>query len=327
MILVTGATGFIGRSLVRELSTAGHPLRVLLRPSRRSPRLPRGVPVEVAVVSLADPRGLRAALNDVKIIFHLAGAEWQGRHANLTATDVEGTRNLVEAAVDAGVQRFIYLSHLGASRQSSFPVLQAKGEAEEHIRRSSLSHTILRSAIVYGPDDHFTTGLARLLRMAPAVFFIPGGGRTVLQPFWVEDLVACLLWTLDNPDSLNRVYELGGSEYFTVRQILEILMPIIHARRTLVELPIPLLRSLTVLLENTIPGFPASSFWVDYAFVSRTCPADSTSRAFGLMPARFTYRLDYLAYKPWWRRLSETYSARREEALERLRERFPRLPG
>lgn len=327
MILVTGATGFIGRSLVRELSAAGYPLRALIRPSKRSPRLPRGVPVEVAVVSLADARGLRAALNDVDIIFHLAGAESQGRNADLTRTDVEGTRNLVEAAVDAGVQRFIYLSHLGAARDSMFPVLEAKGLAEDHIRRSPIPHTILRSSIVYGPEDHFTTGLARLLRSAPGVFFIPGGGRVILQPLWVEDLVACLLWTLETPESVGRVYELGGSEYFTVRQILEILMPIIHAPRYLVELPLPLLRSITVFLESVVPNFPASSFWVDYASISRTCPADSVSRAFGLMPARFTYRLDYLAYKPWWRRLAAAYAARREEALERLHERFPRLPG
>jgi NADH dehydrogenase len=327
MILVTGATGFIGRSLVRELSAAGYPLRALIRPSRHSPRLPRGVPVEVAVVSLADRRGLRAALNDVDTIFHLASAESQGREANLLATDIEGTRNLVEAASDAGVQRFIFLSHLGAARASGYPVFKAKGIAEEYIRHSSIPYTILRSSLVYGPEDHFTTGLARLLRMAPGFFFFPGGGRTVLQPFWVEDLVACLLWSLETPESLNRVYELGGSEYFTVRQILEILMPVIRARRYLVELPTVLIRALTVSLESFMPGFPASSFWIDYTAISRTCAADSTSRAFGLMPARFTYRLDYLAYKPWWRRLSEAYSARRDDALERVHERFPRLPG
>lgn len=326
MILVTGATGFIGRSLVRELSAAGHPMRVLIRPSKRSPRLPRGVPVEVAVVSLADPRGLRAALNDVDVIFHLAGAESQGRHANLTATDVIGTRNLVEAAADAGVQHFIYLSHLGAARDSMFPVLRAKGQAEDHIKRSSIPYTILRSSVVYGPEDHFTTGLARMLRMAPGFFFIPGGGRTIIQPLWVEDLAACLLWTLESPEALGQVYELGGSEYFTVRQIVEILMPIIHARRMLVELPLPYMRMLTVTLESIIPGFPASSFWVDYAAVSRTCPADSVSRAFGLMPARFTYRLDYLAYQPWWRRLARAYAERRAEALERVYDRFPRPP-
>ncbi len=327
MILVTGATGFIGRSLVRELSAAGHPLRTLIRPSRRSPRLPRGVPVEVAVASLADQRGLRAALNDVDVIFHLASAESQGSRANLLETDMNGTRNLVEAAADAGVQRFIYVSHLGAARASAYPVFKAKGVAEEHIRHSSIPYTILRSSIVYGPEDHFTTGLARLLRMSPGIFFVPGGGRTVLQPFWVEDLVACLLWSLETPETVNQVYELGGSEYFTLRQILEIIMPIVHGRRYLVELPNILLRYLTVFFESFVPGYPASSFWIDYASISRTCAADSTLRAFGLMPARFTYRLDYLAYKPWWQRLSRAFSSRHEDALERLHERFPHLPG
>ncbi|MBI3162941.1 MAG: NAD(P)H-binding protein, partial [Chloroflexi bacterium] len=105
MILITGATGFIGRTLVRQLSSIGYPLRALIRPSPRTPRLPKGVPVEVAVVSLADKRGLRAALRDVDTIFHLASAENQGSRGSLLATDIQGTENLVEAASDAGVDR------------------------------------------------------------------------------------------------------------------------------------------------------------------------------------------------------------------------------
>lgn len=314
MILVTGATGFIGRALVRQLFEAGHPMRVLIRPSRRTPRLPKGVPVEVAVVSLADTRGLRAALNGVDVIFHLAGAESQGRDANLRITDIEGTRNLVEAARDAGVRHFIYLSHLDAARASAYPVFKAKGIAEETIRRSGIPYTILRSAIVYGPEDHFTTGLARMLRAAPGIFFIPSSEARIVprvQPIWVEDLSACLLWTYENRETLNQVYEVGGSEYFTVRQVVEIVMSTIHAPRLLIEIPPLLLRALTIFLEGIIPRFPASSFWIDYLYVSRTCPADATSRAFGLMPARFTYRLDYLVTKSWWQRVSEWFTRRR----------------
>ena len=85
MILVTGATGFIGRSLIRHLFETGRDVRVLIRPSRRSPRLPTGVPVEAAVASLSDERAIRAALKDVDTIFHLASAESQGRDANLLA--------------------------------------------------------------------------------------------------------------------------------------------------------------------------------------------------------------------------------------------------
>jgi NADH dehydrogenase len=310
MILVTGATGFIGRALIRQLAESGHPLRALIRPSRRSPRLPKGVPVEVAVVSMADTRGLRAALNGVDVIFHLAGAESQGHNASLLTTDIEGTRNLVEAAKDAGIRQFIFVSHIGAARASGYPVFKAKGIAEEFIRRSGIPYTILRSSIVYGPEDHFTSGLARMLRAFPGFFFIPGGGRTVLQPLWVEDLVACLIWSLENPDTLNQVFEIGGSEYFTVQQVLEIVMSTIHAPRYLVEVPIVALRTITVFLESFIPRFPASSFWVDYIAVSRTCAADSTARAFGLMPARFTYRLDYLARTPWWLRFSNWLTPR-----------------
>jgi uncharacterized protein YbjT (DUF2867 family) len=179
------------------------------------------VPVEVAVVGLGDVRGLRAALRDVDTVIHLAGTEHQGRNANLLTVDIQGTRNLAQAAKEAGVKRFIYLSHIGADRASAFPVHKAKGIAEEHIRKSGVPHTIMRSSIVYGPEDHFTTDLANMLRRAPIFFPVPGDGQTRIQPLWVEDLVTCLLWAMENPETTNKTYEVGGSEYFTIRQTLE----------------------------------------------------------------------------------------------------------
>lgn len=300
MILITGGTGFVGRALVRQLFDSGYPVRTLLRPSPRTPRLPKGVPVEVAVVSLGDARGLRAALRDVDTIVHLAGAEHLGRNADLLATDIQGTQNLAQAAAQAGVKRFIYLSHIGADRASAFPVHKAKGIAEEHIRKSGVPHTIVRSSIVFGPEDHFTTVFAKLLRRAPGIFPIPGDGQTRIQPLWVEDLVTCLLWALESPETINKTYEVGGSEYFTLRQTLENIMQVIGKRRLLTTVPPPLLRAMVVTFETFVPRFPASSFWIDYYAVHRTCPADNLPRIFGLMPARFTYRLDYLAHKPWF---------------------------
>jgi uncharacterized protein YbjT (DUF2867 family) len=299
MILITGGTGFIGRALVRQLFDAGYPVRTLLRPSPRTPRLPKGVPVEVAVVGLGDVRGLRAALRDVDVIIHLASAEHQGRFANLLVTDIQGTNNLAQAAKQAGVDRFIYLSHIGADRASAFPVHKAKGIAEEHIRKSGVPHTIVRSSVIFGPEDHFTTNLTSLLRRAPGIFPMPGDGQTRIQPLWVEDLVTCLIWAMVNPHTINQTYEIGGSEYFTLRQTLETIMQVIGKRRLLVPASPPFLRALIVTLETFIPRFPASSFWVDYYAVHRTCPVDNLPRLFGLMPARFTYRLDYLVHTPW----------------------------
>ncbi|HSJ86527.1 MAG TPA: NAD-dependent epimerase/dehydratase family protein [Anaerolineales bacterium] len=300
MILVTGATGFIGRALVRHLSQAGQQVRVLLRPSPQSPRIPKGVPVEVAVVSLNDERGVRAALRGVDQVYHLASASSQGRRGNLRTTDIEGTRNLANASRDAGIQHLIYLSHIGADRASAFPVQKAKGIAEEHIRKSGVPFTILRSSIVFGPEDGFTTTIAGLLRAVPFFFPVPSDGRSLIQPIWVEDLVTALVWTLENPETINQTYEIGGGEYFTLRQVLETVMNVTHTRRMLVPLAPPYMRSLLVLLDSFVPNFSISTYWLDYAAVNRTCPVDNLPRTFGLMPARFAYRLDYLARKPWY---------------------------
>ena len=315
MILITGATGFIGRAVVRQLSSIGYPLRTLIRPSPRTPKLPKGVPVEVAVVSLADVRGLRVALRDVDTIIHLASAENQGSRGNLLVADIQGTENLVEAASDAGVDRIVYLSHIGAARASGYPAFKAKGIAEEHIRNGKVPYTILRSSLVYGAEDHFTNNLARIIRASPGVFPITSGGRTVVQPIWVEDLVTCMLWSIQNNDTLNKVYELGGTEFFTLQQIVEAIMDATHSRRYLVPLSPLTLRAITVFLEGVIPNFPISSFWLDYFAVNRTCAIDSLPRVFGLMPARFSYRLDYLLRKPWyqraWNNVTERISALR----------------
>lgn len=305
MILVTGATGFVGRVLVRQLTETGQRVRVLLRPSPRSPRLPKGVPVEVAVVALNDERGLRAALRGVDQVYHLASAASQGRGANLFTTDIEGTRTLAQVAASADISRFIYLSHLGSDRASAFPVHKAKGIAEEHIRKSGVPHTIIRSSVIFGPEDHFTTNLARLIRGAPGLLPIPGDGRTLLQPLWVEDLVTCLVWALQNPDAVNQTYDIGGGEYFTVRQVLDTLMGVIRARRAIVSLPPPYMRALFVTLDAFTPGFNVPTYLLDYVAVNRTCPVDNLPRIFGLMPARFAYRLNYLERKPLVQRIQE----------------------
>lgn len=298
MILVTGGTGFIGRALVRQLVANGQQVRTLIRPSPHTPALPRGVPVEVAVTSLNDERGLRAALRGVDVVYHLAGAEHEGARADVLEVDARGTANLAQAAAEMRVRRFFYVSHLGADRSSYYPLLKVKGIAEEHIRRSGVPNTIFRSALVYGPEDHFTTSLARLLGLFP-LQFLPRDGEVLIQPLWVEDLVTCLLWANDIPETINHTYDIGGAEYFSFRQTVEIIMETIKKKRWLISLPLPALRPLTVALESTLPAFPFSTFWVDYLSYNRTCPVDSVTRLFGFLPARFTYRLDHLKGINW----------------------------
>jgi uncharacterized protein YbjT (DUF2867 family) len=307
MILVTGGTGFIGKVLVRQLSDAGYPVRLLIRPSKKSPDLPRGVPLEVAVSNLTDERSIRSAMMDVDIVYHLAGVEWHGAHASLMDIDILGTQTLSRIAADAGVKRFFYLSHLGADRASAYPVLKAKAIAEENIRRSNVDYTIIRSALVYGLNDHFTSALARLLYALPSFFFVPEEGNTLLQPVWVEDLVTCLVWALDNELTKNQTYSVGGPEYLTFNHIVESVLENINLRRKLVHVFPPYLRAMTVLFESIFPGLPVSVYWLDYLAVNRTCSLDTLPRVFNILPSRFDHRLDHLSQTNWrtslWRTL------------------------
>ncbi|HLE51279.1 MAG TPA: NAD(P)H-binding protein [Anaerolineales bacterium] len=311
MILVTGGTGFIGQALVRQLAEAGHPVRVLIRASPRSPNLPRGVPVEVAVSALNDARGLRAAMVGVDTVYHLAGGEWRGAYASLMEIDIRGTQYVVEAAVDAGVRRIFYVSHLGADRGSAYPVFKAKAIAEEYIRRSGIDYTILRTAILFGVNDGFTTGLAQILLVQPVFFLVPGDGQNLLQPLWVEDLATCLTWALDDERTRDQTFEVGGPEYMTFNQLVTLIMAVSGIQRRLVHVRPPYLRAMTVLLESLLPILPVSVYWLDYLAANRTCALDTIPRIFNLMPARLSQRMAYLQGQDWRREMWKTVLRRR----------------
>ncbi len=301
MILVTGGTGFIGSALVRNLVQAGYPVRLLIRPSPQTPNLPRSTPVEVAVCSLNDERGLRAAMLGVEVVYHLAGVERQGAYGDLLKVDIQGTQAVTWAAADARVKRLFFLSHLGADRASAYTILKAKAIAEEFVRRSGVDYTILRSAVAFGENDRFTTTLAGLIAAVPYVHLMPGRGTTLLQPIWVEDLVTCLVWAMENSAVVNETIEIGGPEYLSYAQIVELIMQAIETPRRLVFTRPPYLRALTIFFESIFPGLPVSIYWLEYLAANRTCALDTAPRIFNLMPARLSHRLDHLKGKDWQR--------------------------
>jgi NADH dehydrogenase len=191
-------------------------------------------------------------------------------------------------------------------------VLKAKGIAEEYVRKSGVPYTILRGSILFGPGDEFTTGLAMLLAMSPGFLPLPSKGQALVQPLWVEDLVTCLVWALDNPDTLNQTFDVGGTEYLSLRQVAQTIMEVTNQPRFLVNWPTQIMRALTIMMEFAFPRFPASIFWLDYLAVSRTCSVDTIPHVFGLMPARFSTRLDYLKGQHWTRQAFKRLFSRRD---------------
>lgn len=293
-ILITGATGFIGKALTRHLAETEYQVRALIHPSRKSPDLPKGIPVEATVSGLNDIRGLRAALVDVDIVYHLASQETLGAGGDLLETDIKGTRNLVKAAQESNVKRFIYLSHLGADRASAYPVMTAKAIAEDHIQKSSLDFTILRCGIVYGPQDHFTTSLAAMLQSIPFIFPIPDQGDTLLQPLWIEDLANILLWTLDNPKTKRELFEIGGPEQLSFREIVLTILEVMGIKRRIFPVSTPLIRFATVMADYLSWQIPSTIFWLDYLATNRTCSLNTVPHIFNLLPSHFSKRIEYL---------------------------------
>ena len=294
MILVSGGTGFIGSVLVRHLSELGLPVRLLIHPSKKSPKVPKGIPVEIGLSSLNDERSLRAVLKGVDTIFHLASSEAEGTRSELYDVEIQGTSKLCAAARDAGVKRFIYLSHLGADRASAYPLLKAKGIAENAIIESGLNYTIIQSAIVYGIKDRFTTNLGELIKKSPGIILIPAEGNAMIQPVWVEDVVTCLVWCMDSQNLFNKVIKIGGPEYFSFKDVISILMLRLSRKRFLVGTSPVVLRRLTEFFESAFKRFPTSIFWIDYLAEDRICDLQSINNHFGFIPARFESHIAYL---------------------------------
>lgn len=294
MILVTGGTGFIGRSLIQALTSSGEKVRVLLRPSGISPNFPRGIAVEVAVSSFSDQRSLRAALKDVDVLYHLAGAERQGLQGNLNLVDVEGTATLMAACQDSKVKKVVFLSHHGADRGSAYPVIKAKGIAENWIINSGVPYLIFRTGAVFGPGDQFTEPIARLLKINPFFFLIPGEGATLLQPLWVEDLITCMMLASENDTMVNRILTIGGIESISYAEIVKTIMKKMKINRSFIPITPDALRRLTLYIDQVFRRFPISIFWLDELAVDRITRLDVIPREFGIIPGRFAQHLDYL---------------------------------
>lgn len=297
MILITGGTGFIGNNLIKHLIHSGEEVRILVHPSAQSPNLPRGVALDVAVCSLTDERGLQAAMRGVKAIFHLASAERNAKLPDLTAVDVLGTQAIADAAHKMHVQRLIFISHITANKNSHFPAFKAKALAENILEKSNLNYTIFRSTTVFGPGDNFTIQILKMLRRNPFFFLIPGNGEVTLQPLWIEDLITCLILSLDEEKAFRKILAVGGGEYLSYRNILKIIMKKSKTGRILIPFSPAYLRTLNLWLGKQVRGTPYPTLWLDYLAADRTCPLDTLPKFFGLIPARFEKELNYLQAK------------------------------
>lgn len=301
MILVTGATNFVGRAVVRRLVNERHEVRCLLQPSRREQQLPTDITFSTVSASLGDPPALRTAMQNVTAVVHLM-RERDPVQEGLLRDHAKGTANLVTAVRETGVRRFIYLSRLGADRASAYPLFRARGEAEAAVRESGLDDTIIQSSIIYSPEDAFTNVLVMLAKVIPLVLPIPDTGMSRFQPLWIEDLVTCIVATLDRDDLIGKTAPVGGAEHFTFEQMVTQVLETAGARQRLVRVRVPLVRAVVDLFEILLLRNPTPPWWLDLVTVGSATELGAVSRHFGFEPRCFADCLNYLHGKRPWRR-------------------------
>ena len=294
MILLTGGTGFISGVMRQQLDFLGLPYRLLVSANPEFEVLKKGETLNLAVSSPNDERGLRAALKDVDIVYHLAGVERIGARDGSFQKEVEELQFLVKVSKELGVKRFFYLSYMGADRASFFGMMKAKGLAEGYLVQSGLNYTIIRTSLVYGAGDAFTQSLANLVRLSPLLVLIPGDGKMLTQPLWVNDLVTSLIWSLDLKQTENSIISVGGPEHLSFMEVMETIAKAIHRKPKFLAFNPVQLGLLTQILQALIKNFPTNTFWIDYLAENRVTALDSMPHHFGINPARFSQSLDYL---------------------------------
>jgi NADH dehydrogenase len=255
-VLVTGATGFLGRHVAHALRAKQQDVRCLVRRPQRAPQL-RSWGCELVEGDVADAVSLQRAVAGCDSVVHLVSII-TGRPADFERIMEQGTRDLAAAAGDAGVRRFVLMSALGTSERTKdlVPYYHAKWEMERAVKESGLEFVILRPSFVFGKDGGVLPMFLRQVRYLPATPVV-GDGTRRLQPIWVEDVAQYVAASVDLPAAANRTFELGGPEQVTWNELYERIAKVLGKRRLRVNVPLGLVRAGATVIER-LPRAPVT---------------------------------------------------------------------
>lgn len=253
VVFLTGATGFVGRAVVRRLLSQGEEVRALYRNEKS--RWIEDQKVEWVRGGIGSVDLLRDAMAGAEAVIHLAGSLIEPGGETFERVHVEGTGNVVEAMRRAGVRRLLQMSALGARPSAASRYHQTKWQAEEIVRAAPLQATVFRPSLLFGKEDRALNRLARLLPDLPFVP-LPGPGENRLQPVWVEDVAACFVEALKRPETAGRIYPLCGPRAYTLNELVDLVLRIRRRRRPKVHLPLALLRGAAAVFERLLTEPP-----------------------------------------------------------------------
>ncbi len=252
-----GGSGFIGRYVVQRLAARGDVIPVGCRRAEEAKFLkPLGDVGQIATlnVTIGDEQllpaflaGNDALVNCVGILRETGSQTFEGVHHT-------GPARLARLAREAGIERFVHISAIGAEPRSPSAYARTKAAGEAAVRDAFPTVTILRPSVVFGPEDQFFNRFAAMATISPVLPLI-GGGHTRFQPVYVGDVADAVVKCLDDPTTAGRTYELGGPKVYTFRELIELVLGEIRRKRLLVDLPFGL-AAIQARLMSMLPNPP-----------------------------------------------------------------------
>jgi uncharacterized protein YbjT (DUF2867 family) len=254
---VLGGSGFIGRYVVKRLAARGDTVPVgcrnLAEANFLRPMGPVGE-VEILKIEIDDQTLLPAFLAGNDALVNCAGILRESGPQTFERVHHIGPAMLARFTREAGVERFVHISAIGADSRSSSAYARTKAAGEYAVRDAFPTVTILRPSVVFGPEDQFFNRFAAMATISPVMPLI-GSGKTRFQPVYVGDVADAVIKCLDDPTTAGRTYELGGPKTYTFRELLELLMREIRRKRWFIDLPFGV-AELQAKLMSILPNPP-----------------------------------------------------------------------
>ena len=292
-VLVTGATGFLGRQVVRQLLDHNYQVRCLVRSPGRERIFPPDS-VDVYYGDITDADALASACQGIEQVIHLVAIIREGRGNTFDSINRGGVENMVAAAKAGGsVKQFIQVSAVGAANDPSFPYLFSKWQGEQVVVNSGLPYTILRPSIIFGAGDEFLNSLASLVRLFPLVPVI-ASGRNRLQPIAVEDVAQCVVRSVGRGDLLNRAVDIGGPEQLRYNEIVGIVAGEMGKSRLRIHIPVWLMWPGAALMEKTMARPPITREMLRMIRVRNVAERGVVEETFGFTPQLMKGNIDFV---------------------------------
>ena len=250
LVTVFGGSGFLGRHVVRALANRQYRIRVAVRrPELCGYLRPMGRVGQIHAVqaNVRYPQSIAAAVRDADIVVNLVGILFERGRQRFDAVQTNGAEAVALAAkaVDA---RLVHVSAIGADENSLSDYARSKAEGERRVLAAEPAATVMRPSIIFGPEDDFFNRFAALACLSP-LLPLPGGGHTRFQPAFAGDVAEAIAMGVDGSTKPGTIYELGGPDVRTFKDVMEFILATIERRRLLVPVPFALMKLQAAFLQ------------------------------------------------------------------------------